>query len=148
MTKKEPSEEIMIYQSQYSLLGGGRLEGGSDKERSRMVKGSEMKLIKKWKWSCSLVSDSLGPIDCSWPGSSVHGIFQAIVLEWIAISFSRKKRKQILNILFSHLPPHSPTPHKALWEKGEEMHIFKSPALCWDFEAGIILIFPSDESEA
>ena len=29
------------------------------------------------------------PIDCSLPGSSVHGIFQAIVLEWVAISFSR-----------------------------------------------------------
>jgi len=29
------------------------------------------------------------PLDCSLPGSSVHGIFQAIVLEWIAISFSR-----------------------------------------------------------
>ena len=28
------------------------------------------------------------PMDCSLPGSSVHGIFQAIVLEWIAISFS------------------------------------------------------------
>ena len=28
-------------------------------------------------------------IDCSLPGSSVHGIFQAIILEWIAISFSR-----------------------------------------------------------
>ena len=29
------------------------------------------------------------PMDCSLPGSSVHGIFQAIVLEWIAISFCR-----------------------------------------------------------
>ena len=29
------------------------------------------------------------PIDCSLPGSSIHGIFQARVLEWIAISFSR-----------------------------------------------------------
>ena len=29
------------------------------------------------------------PMDCSLPGSSLHGIFQAIVLEWIAISFSR-----------------------------------------------------------
>ena len=29
------------------------------------------------------------PMDCSLPGSSVHGIFQAIVLEWISISFSR-----------------------------------------------------------
>ena len=29
------------------------------------------------------------PIDCSPPGSSAHGIFQARVLEWVAISFSR-----------------------------------------------------------
>ena len=28
------------------------------------------------------------PMDCSLPGSSVHGIFQARILEWIAISFS------------------------------------------------------------
>ena len=36
--------------------------------------------------SCPTLYD---PKDCSLPGSSVHGIFQAIVLEWIAISFSR-----------------------------------------------------------
>ena len=29
------------------------------------------------------------PMDCSLPGSSVRGIFQARVLEWVAISFSR-----------------------------------------------------------
>ena len=29
------------------------------------------------------------PMDCSPPGSSMHGIFQARVLEWVAISFSR-----------------------------------------------------------
>ena len=29
-----------------------------------------------------------GPMDCSPPGSSVHGILQARVLEWIAIAFS------------------------------------------------------------
>ena len=28
------------------------------------------------------------PMDCSLPGSSVHGIFQARVLEWAAIAFS------------------------------------------------------------
>ena len=44
---------------------------------------------EKWKGSCSVVSDSSDRMDCSLPGSSVHGIFQAIVLEWIAISFSR-----------------------------------------------------------
>jgi len=36
--------------------------------------------------SCPTLCD---PMDCSLPGSFVHGIFQAIVLEWIAISFSR-----------------------------------------------------------
>ena len=30
----------------------------------------------------------LGPMDCSLPGSSTHGIFQARVLEWVAIAFS------------------------------------------------------------
>ena len=29
------------------------------------------------------------PMDCSLPSSSIHGIFQARVLEWVAISFSR-----------------------------------------------------------
>ena len=28
------------------------------------------------------------PVDCSLPGSSTHGIFQARVLEWVAIAFS------------------------------------------------------------
>ena len=29
------------------------------------------------------------PLDCSLPGSSVHGIFQARILEWVAIFFSK-----------------------------------------------------------
>ena len=29
-----------------------------------------------------------GPMDCSLPGSSIHGIFQATILEWGAIAFS------------------------------------------------------------
>ena len=33
--------------------------------------------------------DSCDPMDCSLPGSSVHGIFQARILEWVAISSSR-----------------------------------------------------------
>ena len=37
--------------------------------------------------SCPTPSD---PMDCSPPGSSVHGIFQATVLEWGAIAFSSK----------------------------------------------------------
>ena len=37
--------------------------------------------------SCPTLSN---PMDCSLPGSSIHGIFQARVLEWGAIAFSRK----------------------------------------------------------
>ena len=35
--------------------------------------------------SCPTLSD---PMDCSLPGSSIHGIFQETVLEWGAIAFS------------------------------------------------------------
>ena len=35
--------------------------------------------------ACPTLSD---PMDCSLPGSSIHGIFQAKVLEWVAIAFS------------------------------------------------------------
>jgi len=48
--------------------------------------------------SCPTLCD---PVDCSLPGSSVHGILQARVLEWGAIAFSEgraegmtKKRSQ------------------------------------------------------
>ena len=37
--------------------------------------------------SCLTLSD---PMDCSPPGSSVHGIFQARLLEWAAIAFSNR----------------------------------------------------------
>ena len=39
--------------------------------------------------SCSVVSNLLWPMDWSPLGSSVHGIFQARILEWVAISSSR-----------------------------------------------------------
>ena len=48
--------------------------------------------LSEWVWvsevnqSCPTLSD---PMDCSPPGSSVHGILQARILEWVAISFSR-----------------------------------------------------------
>ena len=40
--------------------------------------------------SCPTLCD---PMDCSLPGSSVHGIFKARVLEWGAIAFSESQRK-------------------------------------------------------
>ena len=46
----------------------------------------EVKSEREVAQSCPTLSDPL--VDCSLPGSSVHGIFQARVLEWGAIAFS------------------------------------------------------------
>ena len=34
--------------------------------------------------------DSCDPMNCNLPGSSIHGVFQARILEWVAIAFSRE----------------------------------------------------------
>ena len=44
--------------------------------------------------SCLIPSD---PMDCSLPGSSIHGIFQARVLEWGAIAFSTRSKQGQFN---------------------------------------------------
>ena len=54
------------------------------KERKKKEKESED------AQSCTTLCD---PMDCSLPGSSVHGIFQARILEWVAISFSRRSSR-------------------------------------------------------
>ena len=45
--------------------------------------------------SCPTLCD---PMDCSLPGSSIHGIFQARVLEWVAISFSTRQPSSFLSV--------------------------------------------------
>ena len=49
--------------------------------------------------SCPTPSD---PMDCSLPGSSVHGIFQARVLEWGATAFSEQKSELSLKSLWDN----------------------------------------------
>ena len=49
--------------------------------------------------SCPTLSD---PMDCSPPGSSIHGIFQARVLEWGAIAFSSKNHYNTVKSLASN----------------------------------------------
>ena len=54
--------------------------------------------------SCPTLCD---PMDCSPPGSSIHGILQARILEWVAISFSRgssrpRDRTQVSRIAGRH----------------------------------------------
>ena len=50
--------------------------------------------LSNWQLLCVLITQLCptlcDPMDCSPSSSSVHGIFQARILEWIAISFSRQ----------------------------------------------------------
>ena len=64
----------------------------------------------------SVMSDSLPPMDCRPPGSSVHEIFQARILEWVAISFSRgsswprdRTQSPALQTVSSSEPPEKPS---------------------------------------
>ena len=57
----------------------------------------KMKSESEVAQSCPTLSD---PMDCSLPGSSVHGIFQARELEWGAIAFFVLDIKTILFILY------------------------------------------------
>ena len=71
-------------------LGFSRQEHWSGLPFPSPMHGSE-----KWKWSrCHVwLSD---PMDCSLPGSSLHRIFQARVLEWGAIAFSVYMHRYII----------------------------------------------------
>ena len=46
---------------------------------------------------CPTLSD---PVDCSPPGSSAHGIFQARALEWGAIAFSEPGQRRMKIMLY------------------------------------------------
>ena len=57
----------------------------------------------QWKWNRSVLSVLCDPVDYSPPGSSIHGILQARVLEWVAISFSRGSSQPRVQIQVSHI---------------------------------------------
>ena len=59
-----------------------------------------LRVWKVWKSSRSVVSN---PMDCRLPCSSIHGIFQARVLEWVAISFSRGSSRPRDRTRVSHI---------------------------------------------
>ena len=72
-------------------------EGGRKVERNSRGKvgkeGKRKDVKRKWIQVCMHARSYLtlcDPLDCSPPGSSVHGIFQARMLEWVAISYSRR----------------------------------------------------------
>ena len=67
------------------VLGGlGRL-GGRKREKERLERVSHSFVGAQ---ACPALCD---PMDCNPPGFSVYGIFQARILEWVAISYSMGK---------------------------------------------------------
>ena len=103
---------------------------------------------------CLTLCDSM---DCSLPGSSVHGIFQARVLEWVAISFSRESSRprdqtwvsRIVSRRFycrshqgSQLGRHETNPRTTPWLISQ---IEAAACLFSDLEAAILNSEPSDQ---
>ena len=66
--------------------------------------------------SLSRVQLFVDPMNCSLPGSSVHGIFQARVLEWGAISYSRGSSRPGSPTLQADALPSEP-PGKPQWKR-------------------------------
>ena len=77
------------------------------------TKGDFKIVCMLWSYNAAAAAKSLqlcptlcDPMDCSLPGSSAHGLFQARVLEWVAIAFSEectRDSKINLWILFKNL---------------------------------------------
>ena len=60
-----------------------------------LLQGLKVESEREVAQSCPTLSD---PMDCSLQGSSVHGIFQATVLEWGAIAFSHRLNAILIKI--------------------------------------------------
>ena len=76
-----------------------------------------------WRWfSCKVISNSWDPMDCSLPGSSVYGVSQARMLEWVAISFSRGSSQPRDRTQVSHIVGRCFT----IWATREVLHIILS----------------------
>ena len=74
-----------VQTSSYKIISRGDVMYNIVTMVSNTVKAKIVK-VKSLAQSCPTLCD---PMDSSQPISSVHGIFQARVLEWVAISFSR-----------------------------------------------------------
>ena len=72
--------------SLYYIWSYDLLVHGFIKEFSNTLLSIKLVVVMLVAQSCLTLCD---PMDCSPPGSSVHGILQARILEWVAIPFSR-----------------------------------------------------------
>ena len=84
------------------------------------IRGYQEKKESEVAQSCPNLCD---PMDCSLPGSSVHGIFQARVLEWFATSFSSGSSRARDQTQVSHIVDR----HFTVWATREVQGIPKLP---------------------
>ena len=75
--------------------------------------------------SCPTLCD---PVDCSPPGFSVHGILQARILEWVAISFSRESSR-----------PRDRTQVSCIGGRRFNLWATREASYCWVIEFLIVL---------
>ena len=100
-----------------------------------LLQCAKVKSEREVAQSCPTLCD---PMDCSLPGSSVHGIFQARVLEWGATAFSH----YLLRSQFVILPPKPSLGHFALLVS---FFPFKSTILCPLFNCLINVCLPETQ---
>ena len=86
--RRELNQENLTKPDELSPLALFTHFAWSARERAGFV-SSETKVLNPNKCVAQSCPTLCNPMDCSLWGSSVHGIFQARVLEWVAISFSR-----------------------------------------------------------
>ena len=82
---------------------GNYILSWSSESTKNQTKSTKNGMGCNWEVVCHCMSLHCDPMDCSPPGSSVHGIFQARVLEWAAISFSRRSSQPRDWIRVSHI---------------------------------------------
>ena len=88
-------------QKHFSLYKLTHSQGGLG---HRHLWGATILSVKVKVKSLSRVWLFVTPMDCSLPGSTFHGILQARVLEWVAISFSRGSSRPRDRTLISCIP--------------------------------------------
>ena len=102
--------------SRYIYFAGCKIFSGVKKLQDHLLRQpwflfpSDIYVVRAWLLQlCLTLCD---PIDCSPPGSSVHGILQAKTLEWVAISSSvrsevkMKSESESRSVMSNCLPPH------------------------------------------
>ena len=83
--KKLPSENVFISIKQFRSV----VDCHSKTSNKSHCLQCFLLLLPSSVCACSVLGTLCNPTDCGPPGTSVHGILQARILEWVAISFSK-----------------------------------------------------------